>query len=440
MPRRNLLLLIGVSLVSLICYQKVLSNRYGRILVDAMTQIERRSLEPVGQEDLFEGAMEGMVGRLDEFSAFISPRKLPEFWETVDQEFGGIGIEIIFDPTTKQLTVVRPLVGTPAYEAGIRAGDKILRIDGQSTQGLSGDDAIARMRGKPGQPVTLSILHEGEQQPIEVKLVRAIIRVDTVLGDTRRPAGSWDYFLDGHPGVGYLRINVFAETTAKELRGALEKMQPEMRGLILDLRDDPGGWLTAAVEVCDLFIDSGVIVTTRRRDGSVKNAYTATAEGTFPGFPIAVLVNHYTASASEIVAACLQDHQRAVVVGQRTYGKGTVQEVLELGGGEGALKLTTASYWRPSGKNIHRVKGATEKDDWGVMPDKGYEVVVEGEELTKLRMWRYRRDGYKPPGEEPPPGEADQSLENDKQLLKAVEYIEKQTGNTPPPPREKGGG
>jgi len=431
MPRRNLLLLVGVSLVSLICYQKVQSNRYGRILVDAMTQIERRSLEPVGQEDLFEGAMEGMVGRLDEYSAFISPKKLSAFWETVDQEFGGIGIEILFDPKTKQLMVVRPLVGTPAYEAGIRAGDKILRIDGQSTQGLSGDDAIARMRGEPGQPVTLSILHEGEQEPVELKLVRAIIRVDTVLGNTRKPDGSWNYFLEGHKGVGYLRINAFAESTAKELRRALEQMQPEMRGLILDLRDDPGGWLTTAVEVCNLFVDSGVIVTTRYRDGSIKSTYTATAEGTFRDFPMAMLVNHYSASASEIVAACLQDHQRAVVVGQRTYGKGTVQEVLQLEGGEGALKLTTASYWRPSGKNIHRVKGATEADDWGVMPDKGYEVVVEGEDFTKLHLWRFRRDGYKLPGGESPPAEADQSLDNDKQLLKAVEYIEQQIGGKP---------
>jgi carboxyl-terminal processing protease len=424
MPRRSLVLLVGISVVSLICYHKVQSNRYGRILVDAMTQIERHALEPVGQEELFEGAMQGMVSRLDEYSAYVSPNRLRQFWEAIDLEFGGVGIEVSFDPRTKQLTVVRPLVGTPAYEAGIRAGDKILKIDGQSTQGLSGDDAITRMRGEPGQPVTLSILHEGEQEPVEIKLVRAIIRVDTVLGDTRKPDGSWNFFLGGHDRVGYLRINAFTKTTAEELRAALEQIKPEMSALILDLRDDPGGLLPAAVEVCDLFVDSGVIVTTRDRDKSIKHMYMAEAAGTFRGFPMAVLVNHYTASASEIVAACLQDHQRAVVVGQRTWGKGTVQEVLELEGGEGALKLTTASYWRPSGKNIHRVKGAGENEDWGVIPNPGYEVVVEGEDLTRLRLWRFRRDGYKLPQGEPPGAPPDLSLENDKQLLKAVKYVE----------------
>jgi carboxyl-terminal processing protease len=430
MPRRNFFLLVGVSVVSLICYQKVQSNRYGRILVDAMTQIERHALEPVGQEDLFEGAMEGMVNRLDDYSAFISPRRLSEFRESLDHEFGGVGIEVLFDPRVRQLTVIRPLVGTPAHEAGIRAGDRILRIDGQSTQGLSLNDAVERMRGEPGQPVTLSILHEGDEQPAEITIVRAMIRVDTVLGDTRNHDGTWNLFLEGHQGIGYLRINAFAETTAKELRHAIEQIEPETRGLILDLRDDPGGWLTAAVDVCDLFIDSGVIVTTRRRDGSIKKTYRAHAEGTFRNFPMALLVNRYTASASEIVAACLQDHQRAVVVGQRTWGKGTVQEVIDLEGGEGALKLTTASYWRPSGKNIHRVKDASEDDDWGVMPDKGYQVVVEGEDLIHLRLWRFRRDGYMlPQGSGQPEPEADLSLEADKQLLKAVEYIEKETAN-----------
>jgi carboxyl-terminal processing protease len=368
--------------------------------------------------------MEGMVDRLDEYSAFIPPKELSEFQETVEQEFGGVGIEVLFDPQRRQLTVIRPLVGTPAHAAGIRAGDKILRIDDQSTQGLSIDDAVARMRGAPGDPVTLVVLHEGEEEPVEIKIVRAIIRVDTVLGDTRTADGSWNFFLEGDESIGYLRINAFAEKTGEELREALRQMRPDMRGLILDLRDNPGGWLKAAVEVSDMFVDSGVIVTTRRRDRSIKKSFTTKAKGTFRDFPMAVLVNHYSASASEIVAACLQDYQRAVIVGQRTWGKGTVQEPIYLEGGQGVLKLTTASYWRPNGKNIHRGKDAEENDDWGVIPDEGYQVVVEGEDLARLRLWRYRRDGYKPPHEaEPPDDQPDRSLEDDKQLLKAVEYI-----------------
>jgi len=425
MPRRNLFLLAMVGLVSLICYQKVQHNPYGRTFVDAMAQIEQRFVEPIAQDELFEGAMEGMVSRLDDNSAFIAPKRLSEFWERIEREFGGIGIEVLFDPQTSQLTVVRPLVGTPAYQAGIRAGDKILRIDGQSTQGLSADDAVARMRGKPGQPLTLSILHEGQQEPVEIKIVRAIIQVNTLLGDVREADGSWDFFLQGHDRIGYLRITTFAKKTPDELRQALALIdKPDIQGLILDLRDNPGGELMAAKAVCDMFIDSGVIVTTRRRGG--EEITKATKKGSFLNFPMAVLVNRYSASASEIVAACLQDHKRAVIVGQRSYGKGTVQEVINLEGRKGALKLTTASYWRPSKKNIHREKGAAEEDDWGVMPDEGYKVVVEGEELTRLRLWRYRRDGHKPPHGEPP--DADLSIDNDKQLLKAVEYLEEEIG------------
>lgn len=423
MPRRNLLLLVSVALVSLICYQKVQPNRYGRILVDAMGQIERRFVEPISRDKLFEGAMEGMVDRLDRDSAFISPKRLPKFWETIEHQFGGIGIEVLFDPKTKQLIVIRPLVGTPAYEAGIRAGDKILRIDGQSTQGLSADDAVARIRGKPGQPVTLTLRHEGAQEPVEIRIVRAIIRVDTVWGDTRNADGSWNYLLERHEGIGYLWISSFAKKTPDEVRRALQRIQPDMQGLILDLRDNPGGELQAATAVCDLFIDSGVIVTTRRRSGEM--TARATKNDAFTDFPMALLVNQYSASASEIVAACLQDHDRAVVVGQRTYGKGTVQEIIRLEGGHGALKLTTASYWRPSGKNIHRAEDADEDDPWGVMPNEGYQVVVEGEDLRRLRLWRFHRDGYKPADNGDGSGDAETQTFVDPQLAKAVEYVEK---------------
>ena len=427
MPRRNFFFLLTVVVTALICHQKVQTNRYGRTLADVMDKIERRHLEKIDQKDLFEGAMEGMVRRLDKqyrdrYSAFISPEMLRQFHETLDQQFGGVGMEVSLDPKTKQLTVISPLVDSPAYKAGIRAGDKILRIDGNSTQGLSLQDAVRKMRGVPGQTVTFTILHEGENKPIEVTVERAIIHIRTVLGDTRESDGAWAFFLEGHERIGYVRINTFAEDTPGELREAIEwLLEHDMRGLILDLRDNPGGLLRVAIDVCDMFIPSGVIVTTRGRDEKIAKEWSAGKGGTFPDFPMAVLINQFSASASEIVAACLQDHRRAVIVGQRTWGKGTVQEVIELPGEQGALKLTTASYWRPTGKNIHRTRDAKD-GNWGVTPDKGYEVIVEGKQLTRLRLWRLRRDKPLAQGEQPDGEGAEPFV--DRQLQRAIEYIE----------------
>lgn len=427
MPRRNLQLLVLITFVSLVCQLR--ADRYGQILAFAMDQIDARYLEEVDRSELFQGAMEGIVERLpDDYSAYISPVAVTEFQQSLDQKFGGVGMEVSLDPETRQLTVMSPLVGTPAYEAGIRAGDKILQIDGQSTQGLSLKDAVSRMQGEAGDPVVLTILHPGQEEPVEIEIIRAVIRVDTVVGDTRNADGSWNYFLEDHPEIGYLRINAFGERTSDEMQQALERLDTQgMKGLILDLRNDPGGLLNAAIEVCDLFIDSGVIVSTRRRDGRVRDRYEATGSAPYTGFPMAVLVNQFSASASEIVAACLQDHGRAIVVGQRSWGKGTVQEVIELGPKQGILKLTTASYWRPSGKNIHRTSDADESDDWGVMPDEGYEVIVEDEDLTELLRRRMKRDVYRPVEEEANGGDGDTDHEplDDPQLQKAVEYVER---------------
>jgi len=431
MPRRNINLIVGLAVLCLMC--AVRTSRYGRVLTYAMNQISTRYVEKVDKQklqELFEGALEGMMRRLDEYSVYISPEMIAEFQETVEKEFGGVGIEIRLDPDTKQLMVASPLVGTPAYEAGVRAGDRILRIDGKSTQGLSLQDAADRMRGKPGDSVTLTILHADEDKPVDIEIVRAIIRVDTVLGDTRNAEGRWDYFLEGHDRIGYLRINSFGERTDEELKRALDWLvQRDMQALILDLRNDPGGMLDAAVGACDLFIDSGVIVTTRRRDGQIKQAFSASKKGTYTGFPMAVLVNRFSASASEIVAACLQDHGRAVVVGERTYGKGTVQELIPLDSADGAeqgeLKLTTATYWRPSGKNIHRHSDAKEDDDWGVFPDNGYEVKVDEEQLAKLLEARFRRDLYKPDRQNDSADGTDLADPDiDPQLAKAVQYVE----------------
>jgi carboxyl-terminal processing protease len=429
MPRRNFWLMTTLLVVCLACH--VRANRYGQIFSYALDQVFRRSLEPITERRLLEGGLGGMMTELeDQHSVYIRPKVIEKLRQTLDPKFAGVGVEIVLDPATKQLTVASPLFGAPAYEAGVRPRDRILRIDGRSTQGLSLDDASDLMRGKAGTAVVLTVQHEGESQPAEIRIVRAEIRVSTVLGDTRNADGSWDYFLEGHDRIGYVRIPTFAEQTAEELeRVLLHLLAQKMRGLVLDLRDDPGGVLQVAVRVCDLFIRSGVIVTTRHRDGTLRQPpFEAIDEGTLPDFPMAVLVNGYSASASEIVAACLQDHGRAVIVGQRTFGKGTVQEIVDLPGGEGAIKVTTASYWRPSEKNINRAKDAGENDEWGVSPDPGYEVKIEGDQLARLIRWRHDRGMSRPANTaKTRPKAAERSLltDVDPQLAKALEYLAK---------------
>ncbi len=419
MPRRNLFFLLAASVVSLLCYHNVQNNRYGRVLVDAMERVERGFLGPVDPRTLFEGAMDGMLDRLDDpNTGFVTAGDLQRFTESLDQEFGGVGMEVSLDPDTRQITVINALVDTPASRAGIRAGDKVLKIDGQSTRDMLLRESVELMRGKPGEPVTLTILHEGHEEPVEITVERAIIHTDSVVGDRRREDGSWEFFLEGEPRIAHLRITTFGKDTASELRRALDSLTEQgLQGLVLDLRNNPGGLLEAAVHTCNMFLEEGVIVSTRRRDGSVKLLYKADPKDTFKDLPVAVLVNKFSASASEIVAACLQDHGRAVVVGERTYGKGTVQDFIELESGLGAMRLTTASYWRPNGKNIHKTDENEENGDWGVTPDDGYEVVVEGEELDRLHLWQIRRNG------------ADAEPVEDRQMTKAIKVIREAVGS-----------
>jgi len=428
MPRRNLFVMAVVVAGCLLCYQKAQRGRFGRVLVEAMDEIHRRYVEPVSPAELFAGAMEGMVARLgDPYSAYIDPEKFREFTEAIDARFGGVGIQVSLDPKTGELMVISPLPGTPAHRKGIRPGDRIVRIDGRSTQGLSLEDAVVLLRGKPGEPVVLSVLHEGEETPVDISLVREVIHVETVLGDLHRPDGTWNYFLAGQQGIGYVRITNFAERTTRELEDALAQLvEGGMRGLILDLRDNPGGLLRTAVEVSDLFIESGVIVSTRGRNGVVREQYTARAGNEPTDCPMVVLVNHQTASAGEIVAACLQDYRRARIVGERTWGKGTVQEVIELDARTGALRLTTATYWRPSGKNIHKPAGEESNGEWGVRPDEGCEVVLDEQSLIRLRQARHRRDVFHPQGA--PVEQLPDILAEDPQLRRAVECLQEMLG------------
>jgi carboxyl-terminal processing protease len=429
MPRRNFFWLVSIAVATLLCHQQAealhrsQSGQMYATLTTVLEEIEENYLEEVDTRELFEAALSGLTQRLDDYSAYIPPQHFTELEESLKQKFGGIGIEVGLDEN-KVLTIISPLVGTPAYNAGLRAGDKILEIDGRSTQGFTLRDAVDLMRGDPGSTVRILILHEGETEPKVYFVERAIIKVATVLGDRHHPDGSWDFRLEADPQIGYIRINNFSEETASELEAALQALQQQgILGLILDLRNNPGGLLDASIQICDLFLDQGVIVTTRGRNQKVERTYEATSGAAYTGIPIAILVNEYSASASEIVAACLQDHGRAIVIGQRTYGKGSVQNVIELEGGRSALKLTVASYWRPSGKNIHRFRNSKPTDTWGVSPDPGYEVKLEGDDLVQSLRNRRQRDIIRTYG----PGQSPPEPYIDAQLRKALEALLKKT-------------
>ncbi len=362
---------------------------YG-LFVDAVEKVETNYVRPVSRRELLESALEGMLQNLDPHSTFINTGEWRQFRRQIEGKFGGIGIQVGVDEENGRLKVIAPMVGTPAYEGGILAGDLIVEIDGQSAEGMSTEKAAEFLMGRPGTDVKLSVLHEGSEDPESITITRAIIEVPTVLGDRRKPNDEWDFMLDKDKKIGYIRITTFSQNTVDELKKALGQLKEEgARGLILDLRDDPGGLLSAAVAIADLFLDKGEIVSTKGRNTDARR-FDAQKDGLYEDLPMAVLINQNSASASEIVAAALQDHKRAVVVGQRSYGKGSVQNIIDLDGGNSVLKLTVASYYRPSGENIHRFKNAKTTDKWGVSPDPGAEVKLPTSEF--INWFRARRD------------------------------------------------
>lgn len=451
MPPRNLSILFLAGIVSFACYLRAPHSREARTIVRAMNLIEDWYVQPVEKQQLFENAMKGMVQELDPYSSFVGKDHYQRFQETLDQEFGGIGILVDGPPRVERMTVITPLIDTPAYEAGVQAGDLILAIDGRTTEQLTTEDAVPLMRGPKGSAVRLTLLHPGSQAPVDITIYRDIIKTESVLGDTRGADAHWKFFLEKYPHIGYIRITSFGEHTVGELEKALDFSQHPVEALLLDLRGNPGGLLESAVETCDMFLDQGRVVTTRGRDAQVVSEYTAE-----PGvrirdqIPIVILVDRYSASASEIVAACLQDHRRAVVAGERTWGKGSVQNVIELEQDKSALKLTTATYWRPSGENIHRHKrdyDAKDTDEWGVRPEPELELHLPDDELKKVWEARRERDlmhttrPSAPIGSEPSES-ADGSAtievppepavpHEDPQLKRAIEYLESQL-KTPP--------
>ena len=387
-----------------------------KVFVETFEEIEHNYVKDVDRRELMEAAIKGMLTKLDQYSSYIPPKDVSRFTESVEQEFGGIGIQVNIDPETKRLTVIAPLPGTPAYSTGVRAGDVIMEIESESTEGFSITDAIKRLRGRPGEAVTIGVLHDGDDTIEQIKIVRDTIQPATVMGEQYNDDGTWDFMLDDEKRIGYVRLTHFSRRSARELNDAIKELvSDDMQGLILDLRFNPGGLLSQAVEIADMFVTDGPIVSTKGRN-TEERKWEAKAPRTYKDFPMAILVNRYSASASEIVSACLQDHERAVVVGERTFGKGSVQNVINLEDGASALKLTTASYHRPSGKNIHRFPDATEDDEWGVKPNDGYNIRFSINEMRRFREYRVEREAFRK-------GYVPKTRFNDRQREKAIEYL-----------------
>ncbi len=313
-----------------------------RTFTEVFTKIKNDYVEPVDDKTLLENAIRGMLSGLDPHSAYLDPDGYKELQVGTTGEFGGLGIEVGMEDGF--VKVIAPIDDTPAQRAGVHAGDLIIRLDDTPVKGLTLNEAVKIMRGKPGTDITLTIVREGEDKPLKITITRDIIKVKSVKSR----------LLENR--YGYLRISSFQSKTGDSMLNEIEKLEEEaqngqLRGLILDLRNNPGGVLNAAVEVSDAFLTEGLIVYTEGRDKNSRLKFKATPDEVLQGAPLVVMVNGGSASASEIVAGALQDHRRAIILGSRTFGKGSVQTILPMNN-NAALKLTTARYFTPSGRSI----------------------------------------------------------------------------------------
>ena len=364
-----------------IATQNNISGSDMRRMLEQVSALNRDTLDlpdPVLAYEMGDGALANM----DEFSSILWPREKEELTRTTRGKFFGVGIMIGMrtDPATKtpRITVVSPLANTPARKAGIKPGDIIATVDGQPTTGWTIDQAVRTITGPEGTTVILGIDRPNVQGRLFMPLLRSEIPIESVRGWDRKSqsSGDWEYFIDPVNRIGYIRLSQFVPQSASDLDAAINQMEQSgpIQGLILDLRYDPGGLLSAAVEVTNRFIRQGTIVSTVRGDGKENERYQARPERTHRGFPMVVLINEGSASASEIVAGALQDHRRATIVGQRSFGKGSVQDLFILGMGKAFLKVTTQYYKLPKGRIIHRQPGSSE---WGIEPDLAVKVTPQ---------------------------------------------------------------
>ena len=330
-----------------------------KIFTEVFGKVKSDYVETVDDKKLLQDAIHGMLAGLDPHSAYLDPESFKEVRIGTEGQFGGLGIEVTME--NGFVKVVAPIDDTPAQKAGLKAGDLITRLDDKPVKGLTLNEAVRRMRGKPDTDIKLTVVREGEAKPLDFVITRAVIKITSVKSRMLEE------------GYGYVRITQFQSATADSLRRELGELKKQsdgsLKGLVLDLRNNPGGVLNGAVAVSDTFLSEGVIVSTRARGDDAELKFTATPNDYIDGSPIVVLVNEGSASASEIVAGALQDPQRAIIMGTKTFGKGSVQTILPMNNGA-ALKITTARYYTPSDRSIQAE---------GIVPD----VVVEDLELRR---------------------------------------------------------
>lgn len=360
-----------------------------RTFTEILDRVKKDYVEPVADKKLLESAIRGMLAGLDPHSAYLDADSFKDLQVGTTGEFGGLGIEVGMEDGF--IKVIAPIDDTPAQRAGIQAGDMIIRLDDTPVKGMTLPEAVNRMRGKPNTEITLTIVRAGQEKPLKITVVRDVIQVKSVKSRLLEP------------GFGYLRITQFQAKTSQNLGQVLNELKEQnkapLKGIILDLRNNPGGVLNAAVEVADAFLDKGLVVYTEGRSDGSQQKFNATPGDLLKGAPIVVLVNGGSASASEIVAGALQDHRRAVLLGEQTFGKGSVQTILPLANGT-AVKLTTARYYTPNGRSIQAE---------GITPDIKLQrmTVAAAEDPAAALLKEADLSGHLENGDSPPPKPAE---------------------------------
>lgn len=409
MQKPKYLIISFIISISLLTAAPQKDNTYKQInlLLDVLKYTEENYVEEVDKEKLLISAIKGMLKPLDPFSQFMEPDVYKELKVETEGQFGGLGIRITI--RDEWLTVITPLPGTPAYKAGILPNDKIIKIEGESTYGITIEEAVKKLRGTPGTKVTITIAREGVKEPIEFTITRDIIKIEVI---------KYKMLQDN---IGYIALYEFNNNSYDDMVKALSELKKKgMKSLILDLRNNPGGLLDQAVKIAKLFIGENKLIVYTEGRRSPRKEYRADMTAPYSDVPIALLVNSGSASGSEILAGALQDNKRAILIGSRTFGKASVQSVIDLGNGYG-LKLTTARYYTPSGRCIQRDENvkSTATYTGGIIPD----IVIDVPKDVEAKLYQQREEIYIPGKEGTTPAVKKEDQVEDVVLNRAVEIL-----------------